>query len=101
MLQNGQKTTKSCFKNIKRSNSQFPNTKQFIDDAMEEECQKEKIIADEVIFYKSRSKELGRKKYFLFCIEYVNPFLGFVSLMVQIIGPSQICSTIIFTCMLI
>ena len=28
----------------------YPETKQFIDDTMEEECQKEKISADEVIF---------------------------------------------------
>ena len=28
----------------------FRDTKQFIDDTMEEECQKEKISADEVIF---------------------------------------------------
>ena len=28
----------------------FPNTKQFVDDTMEEECQKEKISANEVIF---------------------------------------------------
>ena len=34
----------------------FPNTKQYIDNAMEEECQKERITTDEVIFYMSRSK---------------------------------------------
>ena len=28
----------------------YPETKQFIDDTMEEECQKEKISANEVIF---------------------------------------------------
>ena len=28
----------------------FPDTKRFIDDTMEEECQMEKISADEVIF---------------------------------------------------
>ena len=28
----------------------FPETKQFIDDTMEDECQKEKISADHVIF---------------------------------------------------
>ena len=42
----------------------FPNTKQVIDDVMEEECQKEKITTDEVIFYKSRSKELAQKNIF-------------------------------------
>ena len=30
--------------------NRFPDTKQFIDDTMEEECQKEKISMDEVIF---------------------------------------------------
>ena len=35
----------------------FPNTKQFIDDTVEEGYQKEKITTDEVIFNKSRSKE--------------------------------------------
>ena len=37
----------------------FPNTKQFTDDAIEEEYQKERITTDEVIFYKSRGKELA------------------------------------------
>ena len=31
----------------------FPGTKQFIDNTMEHECQKEKISADEVIFFTS------------------------------------------------
>ena len=31
----------------------FPETKQFIDNTMEDECQKEKISADEVIFFAS------------------------------------------------
>ena len=31
----------------------YPETKQFIDDTMEEECQKEKISANEVIFFTS------------------------------------------------
>ena len=30
--------------------TKFPETKQFIDNTMEDECQKEKISADEVIF---------------------------------------------------
>ena len=35
--------------------TKFPETKQFIDNTMEDECQKEKIYADEAIFfYKSR-----------------------------------------------
>ena len=31
----------------------FPDTKQFIGDLIDEECQKEKISADEVIFFTS------------------------------------------------
>ena len=30
--------------------NRFPDTKEFIDNTMEEECQKEKISVDEVIF---------------------------------------------------
>ena len=30
--------------------TKFPETRQFIDNTMEDECQKEKISADEVIF---------------------------------------------------
>ena len=33
--------------------TQFPETKQFIEDSIEQECQKEKITADEVIFFTS------------------------------------------------
>ena len=33
--------------------TKYPETKQFIDNTMEEECQKEKISADEVIFFTS------------------------------------------------
>ena len=32
---------------------QFPYTKQFIEDLIDEECQKERISADEVIFFTS------------------------------------------------
>ena len=30
--------------------NRFPDTKEFIDNTMEEECQKEKISVDEVVF---------------------------------------------------
>ena len=46
----------------------FSEAKQFIDDTMEEECQKEKISADEVIFYKPSSKELAQKNFFCFAV---------------------------------
>ena len=45
----------------------FPETKKFIDDTVEDECLKEKISAEEVIFfYKSKSKELAQKNIFCF-----------------------------------
>ena len=48
----------------------FPDTKQFIEDLIDEECQKEKIFANDVIFFfKSRSKELAQKNIFYFCSE--------------------------------
>ena len=33
--------------------TKYPETKQFIDNTMEDDCQKEKISADEVIFFTS------------------------------------------------
>ena len=33
--------------------STFPETKEFIDDTLKEECEKEKTTADEVIFFTS------------------------------------------------
>ena len=33
--------------------NQFPDTKQFIEDLIDEECQKEKISVDEVVFFTS------------------------------------------------
>ena len=36
----------------------FPDTKYFIDNMMEEQCQEKKVSVEEVIFYKSRSKTL-------------------------------------------
>ena len=49
--------------------TKFPETKQFIDNTMEDGCQKEKISADEAIFfYKSRWKELAQKNIFCFAV---------------------------------
>ena len=48
-------------------------TKEFIDETFKEEREKEKITADEVIFYKFRSKELAWKNIFvlnLYCSDY-------------------------------
>ena len=55
--------------------SRFPDTKEFIDDTLKEECEKEKVTADEVIFYKFRSKELAWKNIFVLNLYYSDYFL--------------------------
>ena len=37
----------------------FPETQEFIDSTLKEECEKERMTADEVIFYKTKSKKLA------------------------------------------
>ena len=37
----------------------FPETNEFIDSTLKEECEKERMTADEVIFYKFKSKKLA------------------------------------------
>ena len=37
----------------------FPEINEFIDSTLKEECEKERITADEVIFYKFKSKKLA------------------------------------------
>ena len=37
----------------------FAGTNEFIDSTLKEECEKERISADEVIFYKFKSKTLA------------------------------------------
>ena len=39
--------------------STFLETNKFIDSTLKEECEKEKMTADKVIFYKFKSKELA------------------------------------------
>ena len=38
--------------------STFPETNEFIDSTLKEECEKERMTADEVIFYKFKSKKV-------------------------------------------
>ena len=38
--------------------SRFPEAQEFIDSTLKEECEKERITADEVIFYKFKSTKL-------------------------------------------
>ena len=39
--------------------SRFPKTQEFMENTLREECEKEKITADEVIFYKFKSKKIA------------------------------------------
>ena len=39
--------------------NRFPETNEFIDSTLKEECEKERITEDEVIFYKFKSKKLA------------------------------------------
>ena len=55
--------------------STFPETKKFIDDTLKEECEKEKITADEVFFYKYRSEELASKNIFVLNLYHSDYFL--------------------------
>ena len=38
--------------------SRFPDTNEFVDSTFKEECEKERMTADEVIFYEFKSKKL-------------------------------------------
>ena len=45
--------------------TKYPETKQFIDNTIEGECQKEKISADEIIFFRNlEAKSYLRKSFF-------------------------------------
>ena len=46
--------------------STFPETNEFIDSTLKEECEREKITADEVIFYKFKIKKISLDKHFCF-----------------------------------
>ena len=45
-----------------------PETAEFIDDLLEEECLKENVTVEEVLFYMPRSKMLSQRNIFLYCI---------------------------------
>ena len=55
--------------------SRFPESQEFIDNTLQEECEKEKITADEVILYKFRSKELVWINIFVLDLYYCDYFL--------------------------
>ena len=54
--------------------TQYPNTKQFIKDLIDEECQKGKISADEVIFLQVWKPRVSSEKHFLLYSEYVRRY---------------------------
>ena len=47
------KKLRVALKVLKAVKTEYPETKQFIENLMDEECQKEKISADEVILFTS------------------------------------------------
>ena len=53
------KTTKNCFAVLDTVKSRFPYTKEFIENTLQEECEKEKIAVEEVILCKFKSKKLA------------------------------------------
>ena len=55
--------------------SRFPENQEFIGNTLQEECEKEKITADEVILYKFRSKELVWINIFVLDLYYSDYFL--------------------------
>ena len=55
--------------------SRFPETEKFIDDILKDKCEKEKVTADKVSFYKFRSKELAWKNIFILDLYYSDYYL--------------------------
>ena len=53
----------------------FPDTKNFIEDMIEEQCQKENASLEEVIFLQVQKQKVSSEKHFLFCSEYVRDIL--------------------------
>ena len=54
--------------------SRFPETQEFIEGTLREECEREKITAEEVIFYRFRSKELAWVNIFVLDLYYSDYF---------------------------
>ena len=48
--------------------TKFPETKRFIDNTMEDKCQKEQISADDVIFLQVQNQRVNSEKYFCFAM---------------------------------
>ena len=69
------KTLKVALAVLDAVNGKFPETKKFIDDTRDDECQKKKISADEVIFFR-RSKKLGQKNIFCFAASMLRDIIS-------------------------
>ena len=57
MLRWNKKKLKIALAVLNAVKSRFPETQEFIENTLREECEREKMTADEVIFYKFRSKK--------------------------------------------
>ena len=57
--------------------NRFPETNEFIDSTLKEECEKERMTADEVIFYKFKSKKLVGINIFVLDLDLVLKCLFF------------------------
>ena len=62
--------------------STFPETNEFIDNTLKEECEKERMTTDEVIFYKFKSKKLSSIN--IFVLDLVIKCLFFVYLFIDV-----------------
>ena len=69
------KKIEGCLSVLDAAKSRFPETWEFIDNFLKEECEKEKITADKAIFYKFRSKELAWMNIFVLDLYYSDYFL--------------------------
>ena len=62
--------------------SRFPKPNEFIDSTLKEECEKERMTTDEVIFYKFKSKKLSSIN--IFVLDLVIKCLFFVYLFIDV-----------------
>ena len=58
IIKTDKKRVKIVFAVLNAVRSTFSETNEFIDSSLEEECEKEGMTADEVIFYKFKSKKI-------------------------------------------
>ena len=58
--------------------NRFPETQEFIDSTLKEECEKQGMTADEVIFYKFKSKKLVWINIFVLDLDLVLKCLFFL-----------------------